>query len=510
MSASASASSERETGADEQNLGERTRTPSRKFGSWFRHAAPGGESSAPISGLSARLLLMTVAFVLLAEVVIYVPSIAKYRRDRLMTMITNVQIAALVQGARGDARRHEDLEQNLMQRLGVLAVVLERWDGETVLLSSGESLPTPTRTVQMGNRNLFTWIVEAFDAFFASDDRIVKVICEDNWDMGGRLIVFTHERPLRQAMLKHSGNIFWLSLTIAVLVSGSVYAALYYIAVSPIRRIILSMIHFSQKPEDASRIIKPKSRGTELAVAERTLADLQTQVRAALQQKNRLAALGTAVSKINHDLRNILASSQLISERLAAIDDPSAKAMAPKLVAALDRATALCTNTLRFGRAEEPPPDLKLFNLRDLVCDVATMLDLQEQERISWRMEVDGALTVYADPDHIFRVLLNLVRNAVQAVDVVSGERERKITLRAEAEGPCTIIELEDTGPGIPERARAHLFEAFVSTAREGGTGLGLAIAAELVEANGGRIELVSSDEQGTVFRLSLPRQEPA
>ncbi|MFP4002708.1 MAG: two-component system sensor histidine kinase NtrB [Alphaproteobacteria bacterium] len=461
--------------------------------------------------MSARLLLMTVMFVLLAEVVIYIPSVAKFRRDRLMTTITNVQIAALVQDAQGDVRHHEDLERNLMKRLGVLAVVLQRRDGEEVLLSSGANLPTPERTVDIGGGyNPVVWIGEAFDGFFASNDRILKVNCKDRWDMGGRLIIYMYERPLRQAMLTYSGNIFWLSLIIAVLVSACVYTALYYIAVSPIRRIIMSMIHFSEKPEDASRIIKPKARGTELAAAERALAGLQTQVRAALQQKSRLAALGTAVSKINHDLRNILASSQLISERLAAIDDPTAKAMAPKLVAALDRATALCTNTLRFGRAEEPPPDFKLFTLHDLVGDVATMLDLQDQDRISWRMDVDKSLTVYADPDHVFRVLLNLVRNAVQAVNAVGENRERRVSLRAKADGPCTIIELEDTGPGIPEQARARLFEAFISTAREGGTGLGLAIAAELVEANGGRIELVRSDDQGTVFCLRLPRQEPA
>lgn len=468
-----------------------------------------GGSDAPISSLSVRLLLMTVLFVLLAEVVIYIPSVAKYRRDRLMTLITNVQIAALVERAREDTRRHEDLEQNLLSRLGVISVMLDRQGDEDVLLSAAP-IPAPERTIDIGNHNRIDWIIEAFDAFFASNGRILKVICEDRWEMGGRLTIYMYERPLRRAMITYSGNIFWLSLIIAILVSACVYFTLYVVAVSPIRRIILSMIHFRERPEDASRIIRPQSKGTELAVAERALADLQTQVRASLQQKSRLAALGTAVSKINHDLRNILASSQLISERLATIDDPTARAMAPKLVAALDRAINLCTNTLRFGRAEEPPPNLKLFTLHELVRDVATMLDLQDHDRITWQMKVDTSLTVYADPDHVFRVLLNLVRNAVQAVDAVSEERAPQVCLRAERQGPCTVIDLEDNGPGIPERARAHLFEAFASTASEGGTGLGLAIASELAQANGGRIDLVRSDPQGTVFRVSLPAEEPS
>ena len=92
----------------------------------------------------------------------------------------------------------------------------------------------------------------------------------------------------------------------------------------------------------------------------------------------------------------------------------------------------------------------------------------------------------------MFRILTNLARNAIQAIEGAQAEDERApdgaVTLRAWREGTIVTIEVGDTGPGIPERVRAHLFEAFQSAARPGGTGLGLAIAAELTRAHGGDI----------------------
>lgn len=453
------------------------------------------------SGLSARLLILTVLFVLVAEVVIYVPSIAKYRRDVLRQHIGAAQIAVLLHDQGYDEERSADLDQQLLDRVGALSVILKRRDRSELLLSVPQ-VPTAKRTIDMRERNAFVRIHEAFDAFFASDDRVLKVITDTGLGMGEVMTVFMYERPVRQAMITHTLNILGLSLIIAVLVSASVYASLYIVFVGPIRRIIASMTHFREKPEDASRIIKPVSSGTELATAERELAELQSQVRAALTQKSRLAALGTAVSKINHDLRNMLASSQLISERLARLDDPAARAMAPKLETALGRAIDLCTNTLKYGRADEPPPEAETFLLKPLVNDVASLVDWPADGHIIWSPDVPEDLGAHADPDQIFRVLLNLLRNALQALEL---QGRGHVTLRGYREGECAIVEVEDDGPGIPAKARERLFEAFGTSARDGGTGLGLAIAAELMQANGGRIDLMRTGADGTVFRLSLP-----
>ena len=116
---------------------------------------------------------------------------------------------------------------------------------------------------------------------------------------------------------------------------------------------------------------------------------------------------------------------------------------------------------------------------------------------------LDSGLEIDADRDQIYRVLSNLVRNAVQALE--SGDEVRgEIVVAGRREGSVAVIEISDTGPGLPERARAHLFEAFQSVARKGGSGLGLAIAAELVQAHGGQIALVNN-EGGASFRVSIP-----
>ena len=84
---------------------------------------------------------------------------------------------------------------------------------------------------------------------------------------------------------------------------------------------------------------------------------MQRDLASMLQQKSHLAALGLAVSKINHDLRNLLTSAQLFSEGLSSLPDPRVQRFAPKLMRALERAIAFCESTLSYGRAQEPPPD---------------------------------------------------------------------------------------------------------------------------------------------------------
>src|SRR6185437_12268642 len=218
-----------------------------------------------------------------------------------------------------------------------------------------------------------------------------------------------------------------------------------------------------------------------------------------LSQKNRLAALGLAVSNISHDLRNMLSSAQLLSDRLRSVKDERV----PKLLASLDRAIRLCARTLDFGQAQETPPKRKHFELAPLVAEVGEGLGLPQPERIEWISDIPAELKVDADRDQLFRVLSNLCRNAVQALES-DADGMGEIVITARREGSVTLIDVRDTGPGVSERARAHLFQAFQSVARKGGTGLGLAIAAELINAHGGQIMLVSN-EGGATFRVIIP-----
>ena len=230
---------------------------------------------------------------------------------------------------------------------------------------------------------------------------------------------------------------------------------------------------------------------------------MQTELADMLTQKSRLAALGLAVSKISHDLRNILSSAQLLSDRLITVKDPRVQRLVPKLIASLDRAIRLCAHTLDFGQAQETPPQRRRFPLAPLVAEIGENLGLPRQHAIDWTVDIEKDLAIDADRDQLYRVLSNLCRNAVQALETI-GEGRGTIAVTAWREGSMVMVEVSDTGPGVPERAKAHLFEAFQTVARKGGTGLGLAIAAELVQAHGGQIALVRN-EGGAAFRLTIP-----
>jgi signal transduction histidine kinase len=319
---------------------------------------------------------------------------------------------------------------------------------------------------------------------------------------GDFIEVVLPEAPLRAAMVRYGLNVMGLSVIISVITAALVYFALNGLFVQPMMRMARNMLSFSQNPADASRIILPTERKDEIGTAERELAHMQSELTQTLQQKNRLAALGLAVSKISHDLRNMLASAQLLSDRLAMMSEPSVKALAPRLIASLDRAITLCDSTLRFGRAEEAPPRRELFMLHPLVKDVGDSLSLPREGTIDWTVGIGDALQVDADRDHMFRILSNLCRNALQALEQQEAVKGH-IEVTAKRDGRTVTIAVTDDGPGVPEKARAHLFQAFQGSARKGGTGLGLAVAQELITAHGGMIRLRET-QKGASFEITI------
>jgi signal transduction histidine kinase len=244
----------------------------------------------------------------------------------------------------------------------------------------------------------------------------------------------------------------------------------------------------------------------EIGVAERELAAMQADLASMLNQKSRLAALGLAVSKISHDLRSLLASAQLASDSLATSPDPTVQRFAPKLMRALERAIDFCQSTLSYGRAQERSPDRKLIALEPLVEEVRETLGLADGASIKWVSSIERGLKVDADQDQLFRVLMNLGRNAMQALEARAPNDPARDQIRftGRREGAVVVIELADTGPGLSQKARTHLFEAFHGSTAAGGTGLGLAIAAELVQAHAGDIRLVDGTI-GATFHITIP-----
>jgi len=452
-------------------------------------------------GLSAQLLALTVLFVMVAEVVIYVPSIAKFRRDFLTERLVAAQLATLALEATPDNMVNDALQKELLATANVRAVVLQRTDSRRLMLA--EKMPSSvTADYDLRTDTAFDLVMDAFETLTRHGRGIIRVTGLPHGDAGEYVEIIFDESSLYKAMVTYSTNILTLSILVSLFAASLLYMSVHFMLVRPMRQIASSMVRFRQAPEDVSGTIKLTGRRDEVGMAMRELSKMQSELRAALQQKTHLANLGIAVSKINHDLRNILASAQLVSDRLAMLEDPAVQRLTPSLIAAIDRAIDLCRQTLKYGRAEERAPELQTIAAHKAVEEVAQSLGLNGEGPVHWVNAIPEDFELSADPDQLHRVLLNLCRNASEAI-----EDDGTLTVSAIHAGRFDQIDIEDTGPGLPANTRDHLFEPFRGGTRADSTGLGLSISRELIRAHGGDIALVRSDTRGSVFRVSLPRE---
>ncbi len=456
-----------------------------------------------LNSLSGRFLILTAAFVMLAEVLIFVPSVARSRVDYLELRLQAAQIASLAKLASDSL--DASVERELLSNVGVYNVVLRRNEFRQLALSS--PIPAPIHaTYDLRNATAMTLIRDALATLADPERRVIRVI-GDPVQEGGLLIEITLEQgPLRREMIEDGLRVLTLSAVITILTAALLFFAVRVLLLRPIGRVVGHMRAYAAAPEDARLVISPTASVTELREAEEALQSMQTQLTGALRQRARLAQLGSAVAKISHDLRNILASAQLFADRLEETEDPLVRRMAPKIVASLSRAISLCEATLAFGRVEEPPPRLTRVPLAAIVSEIVDGERLAAGEAdISFSENIPAGMTVRADGEQLYRVILNLVRNARQAI-AASG-KPGEIGLAAEEDDEAWWIFVTDTGPGLPPRAREHLFQAFQGGATKGGTGLGLAIANEIIQGHGGRLELRRSDARGTEFAIRLPKE---
>ncbi len=455
-----------------------------------------------IHSLSGRLLILTTIFVMLAEVLIFVPSIARFREEYMLTRLERAQIASLALLA--DDMLDPELEAELLRNAEVFNVVLRRDEARQLVLAS----PMPrmvSQTYDLRDASATVLIRDAMLRLFRPGNEVVRVIGAPVREAGLLIEVTMETAPMRVAMLDYGIRILILSAVISVITAVLLFFAMRALLLKPIKRVAGHMQRYAAAPEDARRIIEPSASVTELREAEVALQKLQTDLTQALKQKERLAQLGSAVSKISHDLRNILTSAQLFTDRIEMSEDPTVQRMAPKLVSSITRAVHLCESTLAFGKAEEPGPTLTLMLLEDLVEEVIDGERLADPESdISFAADIPANLTVRADPEQMYRVLANLMRNARQAITATGKPGE--VYLRAEDMSDAWCVTVSDTGPGLPPKAREHLFTAFQGGARKGGSGLGLVIASELVRGHGGTLALRSSGPEGTVFDITLPK----
>jgi signal transduction histidine kinase len=454
--------------------------------------------------LSAKLLILTIAFVMLAEVLIYCPSIGRFRLVYLEERLAAAHLAILALEATPDQMVSEEMEMELMEHVGAYAVSILKPDRGRLMLMV-EKPGTDVVSFDLGEGTFFSLIGDAFETLLADGQRVIRVMGISPKDADIRVEVVMAEGPMRAAMIQYSIRILALSLFISLITAALVFLSIHRLLVRPMRRITASMVAFRENPEDASRDLTPSQRGDEVGLAERELQSMQEGLRASLLQKTRLAALGIAVTKINHDLRNVLSTAFLMSDRLTSSEDPDVRRLAPRLIGAIDKAASLCTQTLNFTREGPLHIELARFVLRDLVTEVIEALtentdDMPEDDvRERFAMDVPPGLNIEGDREQLYRVFYNLLHNALLAgsrlIEIRLAERDERIE-----------IDIADDGPGLPPRARDHLFTPFAGSARKGGTGLGLAIARDIMRAHGGDIELIGTSAEGTCFRLVFNR----
>lgn len=460
--------------------------------------------------LSGRLLLLTVLIVMVIEVLIFVPSVARFRADFLMERLRMAELASLALLATPEAMLDPEMEAALLSRADVASIAL-RQEGARVLVLAQQDARTVAASYNLAEDDLMGRVVQALATILRAEPRLIGVSGVPHADAGFAVEVTLDETTLIAEMRAFGFRILWLSLLISVGTAGLIWFLVQRLLVRPMGDLVGNMAAFRDDPEDAARVMRPTSRVAEIALAEVALADMQTQVREALRERGRLASLGEAVARIAHDLRNMLATTQILADRIDGSRDPAVRRVGPKLVGSLDRAIALCESTLRFGRAEEAEPVPRRIALRALVGEIGdSVLPEGHSGAVRFENAVPEGLVVEADPDQLFRVLANLVRNAGQAIEAKGGGGLVRVAARLTPAG--AEIDVADTGPGLPTRALENLFKPFRGGVRKGGFGLGLAIAHDLTALQGGRLRLVSSTTDGTLFRIALPptRSGPA
>ena len=451
--------------------------------------------------LSARLLLFTICFVLIAEVLIYVPSIANFRENWIEQKIAEANIAILVLEAAPDYIVSRMLTDELLISTENYSIMRRFDDGmDPQVLRAMEPYNVSAR---FDIRNV-PWTESVRDAFetlifMNRENYLMEVTGNASGEYGGEIVVVFDEILLCHDMLIYSRNIVLLTIVISLFTAMLVYYSLSNLLVRPVQKITDNMIAFRHAPEDLTKKFIPEDREDEIGLMMQELERMQDDVRKALNQKDHLAKLGGAISNINHDLRNMLSSAQLVSDHLSTIDDPVVQQLAPRFVKAIDRAIRLCENTLQYGGSEVEELNVKTFNLHNLVDDVTTSLGLYENENIKLQNNIATEQKIKADNDQLFRVLMNICRNAVQAI----GETGN-ITLNGIVENSQITVDISDDALGIPEKIKENLFQPF-KTGSRGGTGLGLAISKEIITAHGGTLDLLKSDASGTTFRIILP-----
>jgi signal transduction histidine kinase len=368
----------------------------------------------PTFGLSWRVLGLVVVAVMTAELLLFLPSLARYRQAYLEQLIESGTLAALALDATPDNMVTDEVKRSLLNNARVDAVVVvERNRAKRALLN----IP-PDASMQTFNLMERSQLGQIWDSLVAMtrDGAYYTRVGGNSMRLPNAMVwIVVDELPMRLAMYHYAGTVLLLSITIALFTAALLYLALRWLVVRPLQVISADMIAFRRAPEGPANERPPTKRNDEIGVVDREFQNLQRELRASLRQKTRLAEVGAASNKINHDLRNMLSTARLLSDRLARSDDERTRALAPTILNTIDRAARLASDALEYVR-DHPTPRMEAFDLSDLVDEVGVALQEAGEDRDpnalrDWRDEIVGECRVTADRDLLYRVMVNHGRN---------------------------------------------------------------------------------------------------
>lgn len=466
--------------------------------------APAAKKAHFFSGLRGRLLLLTAGFVLFAEFLIYPVLVGTVRNTWLEQRGQAAQIAALAVEAAPDGRVSDELSRQLLTSAQVISVAVQEKDFRGIILPPSIDIGHDLVTVDLREENGLSGIAAGFGHMFAPDGRFLRILLAPSLTKDEEMEVIVPEQALKMALLNFSRTILVVSLIVSAVVGALVYFAIYRLVVRPMQRLTDGIVRFANAPEGAE--IEPMpGESDEMQRANQALQSMQRTVSAAFRQRKRLAELGEAVAKINHDLRNSLAAAQIVSEGLTESEDPRVKRAAPRLERAIQRAVNLAESTLSYGRTEPTAPNTSRISLAPIVEEAAAE-GLAGCGDIEWRLDDGEAVCAMADADHVHRIVANLVRNAARAIKEQTGRSGGgRILARLRRDDSCAVVEIADNGPGVPSSVVGRLFQPFAGSGSRGGAGLGLAIARELARGMKGDLELSRNGSSGAAFTLRIP-----
>ncbi|HET9427845.1 MAG TPA: PAS domain S-box protein [Allosphingosinicella sp.] len=249
--------------------------------------------------------------------------------------------------------------------------------------------------------------------------------------------------------------------------------------------------------------------GIHLDITDRKRAEAELErSRDALVQSEKLAALGALLAGVSHELNNPLAAIVGQAEMLAEDAQGSEfEARARRIGAAAERCALIVQTFLAMARQRERQP--VMLNMNDIIASALELTDYTLRTAgVAVRVNFGSALPpIEGDRDQLHQVLVNLIVNAQQAME--KGEAfEKTLTIRTSVnQAGRVLVDVSDTGPGIPETVRHRIFEPFFTTKRQssgGGTGIGLSFSQGIIEAHGGMIR-VEPSRRGAHFRIELP-----